>query len=87
LAGEPADENVHGLELVPVDGRDVAEVRDAGPVVRADAGDGFVEFGEPHGLGIEDGLDGEVEAAVAAEQRPDLESRRLVFLVVHEDSE
>ena len=38
-----------------------------------DAGDGFVEFGEPHGLGVEDVLDGEVEPAVADEQRPDPE--------------
>ena len=43
-------------------------------MVREDAGDGRVEFGEPHGRGVEDVLDGEVEAAVAAEQRPDPES-------------
>ena len=52
-----------------------------------DASDGFVEFGEPHGFGVEGVFGGEVEAAVAAGQRPDLESRRLVFLVVHEGSE
>ena len=74
LAGEPADEDVHGFDLTPVDGRDVAEVRWVGPVVREDAGDGLVEFGEPRGLGVENVLDGEVEAAVAAEQRPDPES-------------
>ena len=51
------------------------------------AATGWVEFGEPHGFGVEDMFDGEVEAAVAAEQRPDLESGRLVFLVVHEGSE
>ena len=28
MAGEAADEDVHGLDLVPVDGGDVAEVRD-----------------------------------------------------------
>ena len=66
MAGEPADENVHGFDLVPVDA---------------------VEFGGPHGFGVEDVFDGEVETAVAAEQRPDLESRRLVLLVVHEGSE
>ena len=39
-----------------------------------DAGDGLVELGEPHRPGVENVLDGEVEAAVAAEQRPDRES-------------
>ena len=38
-----------------------------------EAGDGLVEFGEPHGRGVECVLDGEVEATVAAEQRPDPE--------------
>lgn len=87
LAGKPADEDVHELNLVPVDGGDVAEVRGARPVLGEDAGDGFVEFGEPHGFGVEDVFDGEVEAAIAAEQRPDLEPRRVVFVVVHEGSE
>ena len=86
LAGEAADEDVHGLRVVPVDGGDVAGVQDARPVAREDGGDGLVEFGEPHGFGVEDVFDGEVEPAVAAEQRPNLEARRLVFLVVHEDS-
>jgi len=72
---------------VPVDGGDVAEVQDARPVAGEDGGDGLVEFGEPHGFGVEDVFDGEVEAAVAAEQRPDLEAQRLVFLIVHEVSE
>ena len=85
--GKASDEDVHGLDLVPVDGGDVAEVRDAGPVAREDGGDGFVEFGLPNGVGVEDMFDGEVKAAVAAEQRPDLESGQLVFLVVHEGSE
>lgn len=75
LAREPADEDVHGLDLTPVDGRDVAEVRCIWLVVGEDAGDGRVESGEPHGVGGEDVLDGDVEAAVAAEQRPDPESR------------
>ena len=74
MAGESADEDVHGLDLAPVDGGDVAEVRRVVPVTREDAGDRLVEFGEPHRLGVEDVLDGEVEAAVAAEQRSDLES-------------
>lgn len=63
VAGEAADEDVHGLALAPVDGRDVAEVRCIWPVVGEDAGDELVELGEPHGLGVEDVFDG--EAAVA----------------------
>lgn len=73
LAREPADEDVHGLDLTPVDGRDVTEVRCAWPMAGEDPGDGLVEFGEPHGLGVEDVLDCEVEAPVAAEERPDPE--------------
>jgi len=74
LAGEAADEDVHGLGLVPIDSGDVAEVRDARPVAREDGGDWLAKFGEPNGVGVEDVFDGEVEAAIAAEQRPDLES-------------
>lgn len=80
LAGGPSDEDVHGLDKAPVDGRDVAKARSFGPMVREDTGDGLVEFGEPHGLGVEDGLDGEVESAVATEQRPGPESRCAVDL-------
>lgn len=74
LAGEAADEDVHGLDLAPVNSGDVAQVRGVRPVPGEDAGDGLVEFGEPHSLGVEDVLDGEVKAAVATEQRPDPES-------------
>lgn len=88
LAGEPAAEHVDGLHLAPVDGRDVAEVGGAGPVVGEDAGDGLVDFGELDGAGVEDFLDGEVEAAVAGEQRPDPQAAVVVLVVrfVHEDS-
>lgn len=48
----------------------VVEVRSAGPVVGEDAGDWLVDFGESHSAGVEDLLDGEVEPAVAGEQRP-----------------
>jgi len=68
LAGEAAAEDVYPGCVLPVDGGDVAEVRDIGPVVGEDAGDGFVDLGVPDGLGVEDVLDGEVEATVAAEQ-------------------
>jgi len=73
LARKASDEDVHGLDLAPVDDRDVTEVRCIWPVAGEDAGDGLVEFGEPHAGGVEDVLDGEVEAAVAAEQRSDPE--------------
>ena len=36
-----------------------------------DAGDGLVDFREPDGASVKDLLDGEVESAVAGEQRPD----------------
>ena len=68
LAGEPAADHVDGLDLPPVDLGDVAEVGDAGPVMREDAGRGGVELGEPGRASAEDALDGEVEAAVPREQ-------------------
>jgi hypothetical protein len=85
LAREPTNEDVHGLDPGPVNGRDVPEVRRVVPVAGEDSGDGLVEFREPHGLGVEDVLDGEVEAAVTAEQRPNPESRVAAGVkVVHE---
>lgn len=74
LAGESADEDVHGLDPVPVDSGDVAQVRGLRPVSDEDSRDGLVELGEPHRSGVEDVLDSEVETAIAAEQRPDPES-------------
>ncbi len=40
-----------------------------------DAGDGFVDLGEPDRARSEDFLDGEIEPAVAGEQRPDAHRR------------
>jgi hypothetical protein len=71
LTRKPATEDVHRRDGVPVDGGDVSEVRGVGPVVGEDAGDGFVDLGEPDRAGVEDLFDGEVEPAVAGEQRPD----------------
>ena len=68
LARKSADEEVHGLDLAPVDSGDVAEVRRAGPVTGEHSGDRLVDLGEPHRSGVEDVLDGEVESAVATEQ-------------------
>ena len=49
------------------------------------ARDAGVDFGVPDRVGVKDVLDGEVEATVAAEQRPDTE-RAAVVVIVHEDS-
>jgi hypothetical protein len=74
LAGESAAEHIDRLDGAPVDYGDVSEVRGFGPVVEEDAGDGLVDFGEPDGAGVEDFLDGEVEATVPGEQRADAQA-------------
>ncbi|WP_229237944.1 hypothetical protein [Enemella evansiae] len=53
-----------------------------------DTGDGLVDLREPDGLGVEDVLDGEVEAAVSGEQRPDPQTTAMKRggVVVHEGS-
>ena len=68
LAGEAADQDVHGFDLRPADSRDVAQVWSVGPVEREDSGDGLVDLGEPDCLGVEDVFDGEVESAVARKE-------------------
>jgi hypothetical protein len=67
LAREASDEDVDGFDVVPVDGGDVTQVWDVRPVAGKEAGDGFVDLGEPAGFGVEGVLDGQVEASVAAE--------------------
>lgn len=74
LAGESADEDVRGFDLALVKDGDVAEARGVVPVPGEDSGDERNEFVEPHCSGVEKVLDGEVEAAVAAEGLPDPES-------------
>lgn len=88
LAGEPSAEHIDRLDGAPVDGGDVAEVRGVGPVVGEDAGDRLVDFREPDRAGLEDFLDGEVEPAVAGEQRPDPQAPVVLFVadIAHEDS-
>ncbi|MDN6815283.1 MAG: hypothetical protein L0L67_00090 [Bifidobacterium crudilactis] len=86
LAGKPADEDVHRLDLVPVDGGDVAQVRRVRPVMGEQLGYWLVDLGRPDGLGVEGVLDGEVEAAVPAEQRPDPKPGQVIVGVVHEGS-
>jgi len=80
LAREPAAEDVDRRYGVPVDGGDVAEVGCVGPVLGEDAGDGIVDLGEPDRLCSEDFFGGEVESAVAGEQRPDTQRYGLVGL-------
>lgn len=46
----------------------------------------LVDLGRPDGLGVEGVLDGEVEAAVPAEQRPDPKPGQVIVGVVHEGS-
>lgn len=88
LAGEPAADHIDGLNLAPVDRGDVTQVRHARPVVREYARRGRVELGEPHRFAVEHFLDGEVEAAVAGEQRPDPQptAAGLVVWLAHENS-
>lgn len=88
LAGESTAEHINGLDYSPVDSGDVSEVRGIGPVAGEDTGDGLVEFGEPDGASVEDLLDGEVESAIAGEQRPDPQTAVAWFVadIAHEDS-
>ena len=58
-------------DTAPIDGGDVTQVGSIRPVVGEDAHDGFVDLGEPDRSGVEDFFDGEVESAIAAEQRSD----------------
>lgn len=53
-----------------------------------DAGDGLVDFREPHRAGAEGLLYGEVEPAVAREQRPDTQTVVVadVAWLAHENS-
>ncbi len=85
--GEPTDQYVDRWHRRPVDGCDVAEVRDAWPVAGEDADGGGVDLGEPDRLPAGGILDGEIKAAIAGEQRPDPERvAAMGMVVVHEGS-
>jgi hypothetical protein len=74
LTREPGGEDIDRWGLSdrrPVDGADVAEVRDAGEPVGEDGSGVRVGLGVPDEPSAEDSLDGEVESAVAGTQRPD----------------
>ena len=69
MAGGAAGDDVHRLDLSPVDFRYVAEVGDVGVVVLEDSGGGFVELAVPGDFRAwEDVLDCDVKSAVAAEK-------------------
>lgn len=76
LAGEAGGEDVDGLDLIPVDGGDVAMVGDVGPVPVEDLRGVLVlvvgvVLAVPGDGSAEDGLDGHVEAAVARAEAAD----------------
>jgi hypothetical protein len=71
LAGEPGGEDVDRRDRGPVDGADVAEVGDAAEAVGQDGAGVPVDLGVPGELSTENGLDGDVEAAVAGAQGSD----------------
>jgi hypothetical protein len=71
LAGESGGEDVDGLDGGPVGGGDVVVVGDVGPVVGEDQRGVAVVLAEPGGFGVEDGGDGELEAAVAGAEGAD----------------
>jgi hypothetical protein len=64
LARVPSGQHVDRLHLGPVDDGQVAEVGDAGEPDLADLGGVLVDLGQPDGLGAEECVDGQVEAAV-----------------------
>jgi hypothetical protein len=68
LAGEPTSEDVDRFDRRPVDLRDVAVVGDAGETVGEDLRRCRFELDMPRDFAADDGLDTQLEAAVAAEQ-------------------
>jgi len=60
LAGVAAGEHVHGLDLGPVDGRDVAQIQDAGVVGGEHLAGRGLDVGDPRQLAAEDRLHGHV---------------------------
>lgn len=76
LARIAAGEHVDRGDLVPVDLRDVPEVRHVGPVVREDPRRRILYLAVPQHLAAEDRLDANLKAAVSGEQRA--EAQRLL---------
>ena len=82
LAGEPATDEVDTRNLLPVDLRHVAEVRHVGPVLREHAAAVRVHLGLPR-HGHAGTLEAQVQAADAAEQRPDPHERIRLTITTH----
>jgi hypothetical protein len=71
LAGVAAGEDVHGLDLRPVDDGDVAEVRHAGVVRGEDRAGGGLDLGVPREARRKHLRETHSETLVTAEQTPD----------------
>ena len=68
LARISAGDDVHRLDGRPINAGDVPQVGDAGIAVAQDLVRALVDVGHPRDTGREDGLDGQVESAVAGKQ-------------------
>jgi len=64
LTGKTAYQDIHRLDISPVDLRDVAEVRSVWPVVGEDSVGVRVDLGVPDNLTADRGLDSLLETAV-----------------------
>lgn len=60
-------ENVHGVHIRPVNGRNITKVRNAGPVILQDFDGCGLYLAEPHGTGVEDAAQAHSEPVVAGE--------------------
>jgi hypothetical protein len=69
LAWKPGAHDVHRFDPVPVDGRQIAEVRHVGPVVGQQLVAALVDFRVPGKVCAVMGFDGHVEAAIARAER------------------
>lgn len=81
LTRKTSGEDVHGQaareELLPVHGRDVAQVGDVGVVVGEDPGGARVGVRDERQVTAEDGLHGHVKAAIAGAEAGDGEGHRV----------
>lgn len=71
LTGETRSQDAHPGNGGPADGRDIAQVRDAGPVAGQDARGVWIDFRVPGQRAAERGLDAEVQPAVPRAERAD----------------